>query len=68
LTEFPLLYGYWKQYADFEAGKSGITKAIAVYERAIQAIPTSVDLWVFYCQFYAEKSQKIDKEIEEIRK
>eukprot|EP01080_Neovahlkampfia_damariscottae_P005975 gene5975-9974_t len=67
LSEFPLLYGYWKQYADFEASKSGITKALAVYERAIEAVPTSVDLWVFYCQFFIEKSQKKENQAEEVR-
>lgn len=60
LTEFPLLFGYWKKYAEFEASKSSVSKAIQVYERGIKAVSTSIELWTHYCIFVAEKSSNLD--------
>ncbi|PIN14708.1 mRNA processing protein [Handroanthus impetiginosus] len=51
LAEFPLCYGYWKKYADHEARLSSIEKVGEVYERAIQGVTYSVDMWLHYCVF-----------------
>ncbi|KAK6164416.1 hypothetical protein DH2020_001280 [Rehmannia glutinosa] len=51
LAEFPLCYGYWKKYADHEARLSSMDKVAEVYERAVQGVTYSVDMWLHYCVF-----------------
>ncbi|XP_027349705.1 pre-mRNA-processing factor 39 isoform X1 [Abrus precatorius] len=51
LAEFPLCYGYWKKYADHEARLGSVDKVVEVYERAVQGITYSVDMWLHYCIF-----------------
>ncbi|XP_059626092.1 pre-mRNA-processing factor 39-1 [Cornus florida] len=51
LAEFPLCYGYWKKYADHEARLGSIDKVVDVYERAVQGVTYSVDIWLHYCIF-----------------
>ncbi|CAA3001589.1 pre-mRNA-processing factor 39-like isoform X1 [Olea europaea subsp. europaea] len=51
LAEFPLCYGYWKKYADHEARLSSVDKVAEVYERAVQGVTYSVDMWLHYCIF-----------------
>ncbi|EEB05064.1 U1 snRNP-associated protein Usp105 [Schizosaccharomyces japonicus yFS275] len=65
LTKFPLLFGYWKKYADLEFYVAGVEAAERVYERGIAGIPCSVDLWANYCAFKMETSHK-SEEIREL--
>ncbi|PSR92106.1 hypothetical protein BD289DRAFT_189765 [Coniella lustricola] len=51
LLKFPLLFGYWKKYADLEFNISGPESAEMVYERGCASITNSVDLWTDYCSF-----------------
>jgi hypothetical protein len=51
LVEFPLCYGYWKKYALAEFRHGDVTAATNVFERGLEAIPYSVDLWASYCDF-----------------
>ncbi|KAF5482475.1 hypothetical protein F2P56_003045 [Juglans regia] len=51
LAEFPLCYGYWKKYADHEAHLGSVDKVMEVYERAVQGVTYSVDIWLHYCIF-----------------
>ncbi|KAJ8558213.1 hypothetical protein K7X08_004979 [Anisodus acutangulus] len=51
LAEFPLCYGYWKKYADHEARLGSLDKVVEVYERAVQGVTYSVDIWLHYCVF-----------------
>ncbi|CAI8614389.1 unnamed protein product [Vicia faba] len=51
LAEFPLCYGYWKKYADHEARLSSADKVVEIYERAVQGVTYSVDMWLHYCIF-----------------
>ncbi|CAN4093450.1 unnamed protein product [Withania somnifera] len=51
LAEFPLCYGYWKKYADHEARLGSADKVVEVYERAVQGVTYSVDMWLHYCVF-----------------
>jgi pre-mRNA-processing factor 39 len=64
LAEFPLCFGYWKKYADHELHHGNVSKVFEVYERAVQAVTHSVDIWVAYVAFAAERSH----EPEETRK
>ncbi|KAJ5384815.1 RNA-processing protein HAT helix [Penicillium concentricum] len=60
LSKFPLLFGYWKKYADQEFSITGTEAAEMVYERGIASISPSVDLWTNYCSFKAETSHDAD--------
>uniref|UniRef100_A0A7N0TQA8 Pre-mRNA-processing factor 39 n=1 Tax=Kalanchoe fedtschenkoi TaxID=63787 RepID=A0A7N0TQA8_KALFE len=51
MSEFPLCYGYWKKYADHEARFGSTEKVVEVYERAVQGVTYSVDIWLHYCTF-----------------
>ncbi|KAF4122574.1 pre-mRNA-processing factor 39 [Geosmithia morbida] len=51
LLKFPLLFGYWKKYADMEFNIAGPETAEMVYERGVATITNSVDLWTEYCAF-----------------
>ncbi|KAG6301170.1 hypothetical protein E4U09_005705 [Claviceps aff. purpurea] len=54
LQKFPLLFGYWKKYADMEFNIAGPESAEMVYERGCANITNSVDLWTEYCSFKME--------------
>ncbi|MCJ1435970.1 pre-mRNA splicing factor [Xylographa pallens] len=56
LAKFPLLFGYWKKYADLEFSIAGTEAAELVYERGVASITNSVDLWTNYCAFKVETS------------
>ncbi|EKD17243.1 pre-mRNA-processing factor 39 [Drepanopeziza brunnea f. sp. 'multigermtubi' MB_m1] len=60
LAKFPLLFGYWKKYADLEFSIAGTEAAEMVYERGVASIATSVDLWTDYCSFKVETSHDPD--------
>ncbi|KAJ8099830.1 hypothetical protein POJ06DRAFT_254592 [Lipomyces tetrasporus] len=51
LRKFPLLFGYWKRYADIEFSIAGSDAAEIIYLHGIAGIPNSVDLWTGYCSF-----------------
>ncbi len=66
LGKFPLLFGYWKKYADWEATMAGTDAASEVYEKGVSSIHNSVDLWVFYLTFKMEKAFKSPDETREL--
>ncbi|KAI9090990.1 putative mRNA splicing protein [Phlyctochytrium arcticum] len=51
LNKFPLCFGYWKKYADWEFSLEGADKAQEIFERGVVSIHNSVDLWTQYCSF-----------------
>jgi len=54
LQKFPLLFAYWKKYADQEFNIAGPESAEMIYERGCASITNSVDLWTDYCSFKME--------------
>ncbi|XP_061402957.1 pre-mRNA-processing factor 39 [Musca vetustissima] len=48
LSHYPYCYGYWRKYADYEKRKGIKANCNAVFERGLEAIPLSVDLWIHY--------------------
>ncbi|KAI0125910.1 pre-mRNA-processing factor 39 [Xylariales sp. AK1849] len=54
LLKFPLLFGYWKKYADLEFNISGPESAEMIYERGCASVTNCVDLWASYCSFKME--------------
>jgi pre-mRNA-processing factor 39 len=59
LSNFPLCYGFWNKYADFEKKLGNADRARAVYERGLSVFPHSVDIWAHYCTFVAERSENL---------
>ncbi|ETM36336.1 hypothetical protein, variant 1 [Phytophthora nicotianae] len=67
LAEFPLCFGYWNKYAQYEYRLGSRTredglgtvatlgeakqKACEVYEQGVVAVRYSVDMWMKYCEF-----------------
>ncbi|KAJ3204814.1 hypothetical protein HDU67_009296 [Dinochytrium kinnereticum] len=51
LAKFPLCFGYWKKYADWELSLEGDDKAESIYERGVASIHNSVDLWTHFASF-----------------
>ncbi len=54
LARFPLVFGYWKKYADWELALVDTVKSEAIYERGVAAVFNSVDLWVSFASFKIE--------------
>lgn len=51
VAEFPLCYAFWVKYGTHKSRLCGPNEVVQVYERAVQAVPFSVDLWCYYCTF-----------------
>uniref|UniRef100_A0A1A9ZJI0 Pre-mRNA-processing factor 39 n=1 Tax=Glossina pallidipes TaxID=7398 RepID=A0A1A9ZJI0_GLOPL len=60
LAHYPYCYGYWRKYADYEKRKGIKVNCNAVFERGLEAIPLSVDLWIHYLTHV--KSNHADQE------
>lgn len=52
LIKFPLCHGYWINYARAEFNVGCIDRALDVYCRAVNTVPSSVTLWTSYLDFY----------------
>ena len=52
LPLFPYCYAYWKRYSDIEIKNENWSRALAILNRGLKAIPLSVDLWVTYLELY----------------
>ncbi|GMH37035.1 hypothetical protein BSKO_04908 [Bryopsis sp. KO-2023] len=63
LGEYPLCYGYWKKYADAENKYAGTDTAYEVYNRGVQSVPYSVDLWCHCVAFHQENGKGASEEI-----
>ncbi|XP_053134625.1 pre-mRNA-processing factor 39-like isoform X2 [Hemicordylus capensis] len=48
---YPYCYGYWKKYADIERRFDFIKETEEVFQRGLQSIPLSMDLWIHYISF-----------------
>ncbi|XP_078175344.1 pre-mRNA-processing factor 39-2-like isoform X2 [Carex rostrata] len=53
LLEFPLCYAFWVKYGAHKLRLCEPNEVVQVYERAVQALTFSVDLWCNYCTFGA---------------
>ncbi|KAI7898950.1 uncharacterized protein BX663DRAFT_441902 [Cokeromyces recurvatus] len=56
LAKFPLCFGYWKKYADWELTIRGDESAEKIFERGVVAIQNSIDLWNQYIDFKLSRS------------
>lgn len=67
LAKFPLCFGYWCKYADMQPrlwsglGQDQILgRTTAIYERAVRAVPLSVELWKSYCGHLKASPLRLD--------
>ncbi|KAF2090797.1 hypothetical protein K490DRAFT_33371 [Saccharata proteae CBS 121410] len=60
LLKFPLVFAYWKRYADLEFSIAGTEAAELVYERGVASIGSSVELWANYCNFKTDTNHDPD--------
>ncbi|KAL5236934.1 hypothetical protein ACI65C_004344 [Semiaphis heraclei] len=60
LELYPLCYGYWKKYANFEKRNNNIHEFEKVLENGLSVIPSSVDLWVYYMTYL--RTERYDEE------
>ncbi|WAR20386.1 PRP39-like protein [Mya arenaria] len=70
LAHYPYCYGYWKKYADIEKRHNNLDQAIDVsimtldyvfvFERGVQSIPLSSELWLHYIQFYIKELKNVE--------
>ncbi|XP_057254727.1 pre-mRNA-processing factor 39-like, partial [Pezoporus wallicus] len=50
-SHYPYCYGYWKKYADMERRFECARETEEVFERGLQSIPLSMDLWIHYISY-----------------
>lgn len=50
-SHYPYCYGYWKKYADMERRFHCGPETEEVFERGLQSIPLSMDLWIHYISY-----------------
>ncbi|VVT51444.1 uncharacterized protein SAPINGB_P003098 [Magnusiomyces paraingens] len=51
LNRFPLAQGYWIKFAELEFKLGNTEQALMIYDKAVNVIPLSVELWTHYCAF-----------------
>ncbi|CAO3675893.1 unnamed protein product [Rhizopus stolonifer] len=61
LAKFPLCFGYWKKYADWEGKIQGDQKAERTFEKGLAAIHNSIELWNQYISFKMINQQTTKK-------
>ncbi|KAF6202489.1 hypothetical protein GE061_002885 [Apolygus lucorum] len=62
LSMYPYCYGYWRKYADYEKRRGDKNKCNEVFNRGLEAIPLSVDLWLHYlghCKITLKDDEKL---------
>lgn len=70
---YPYCYGYWKKLADLErknvqeGEELAMEKCQEIFEKGLQAIPLSVDLWLQYINFTKSKLKDREDEVEQLR-
>ncbi|KAG8437998.1 hypothetical protein GDO86_008618 [Hymenochirus boettgeri] len=68
LSRFPYCYGYWKKYADLEHQFHYAAETEEVYNRALQSIPVSLDLWIAYITYLNNNlDMSLPKSVEKLR-
>lgn len=58
LAKYPYLTQYWRKYVTIEYTVNGLTKSVEILERAVNAFPQSLDLWIDYINI--ELANKLD--------
>eukprot|EP00939_MAST-03C_sp_MAST-3C-sp1_P002430 g2430.t1 len=67
LDIFPLCYGYWGKFAayvgkaidDEDPSDEGWKRVRDIYEKGVAAVPTSVDMWIYYLTFLEQSKRGI---------
>ncbi|XP_037071446.1 pre-mRNA-processing factor 39-like [Pollicipes pollicipes] len=64
LPLYPYCYAYWKKYADLEQRSGYTERSLQILERAVKAIPLSIELWMALLNQFRDsvKGQKTAEE------
>merc|ERR1719309_1175130 len=54
LPVYPYCYAYWLRYSDVEKKHGNVERALKILEKALEAIPLSIDVWLSYLNLYWE--------------
>lgn len=68
LRRYPLCYGYWKKFSEFERKNGNLPRAQKILERGVRAIPLSIDLWVHVLDFYTNHYKGLDAGKDKVRR
>jgi len=60
LVRYPYCYGYWKKFGDFENRNGSPETVQQTFDRGLEAIPLSVDLWIHYLNYVKTASPHKD--------
>ncbi|KAM7536397.1 hypothetical protein Aperf_G00000081031 [Anoplocephala perfoliata] len=60
LENFPYCYGYWKKYANVERQQGNKDRCLEIFQKGVDAIPLSIDLWVAYLEANLEIINGLD--------
>lgn len=60
---YPYCYGYWKKYADLERRKGTWETCSKVFNRGLEAICLSVDLWLHYLEYMMSQHPDDDAKV-----
>ncbi|XP_069738450.1 pre-mRNA-processing factor 39-like [Phaenicophaeus curvirostris] len=67
-AHYPYCYGYWKKYADMERRFNCARETEEVFERGLQSIPLSMDLWIHYISYLQSTlDMNVPESIQKIR-
>ncbi|CAD5111413.1 DgyrCDS722 [Dimorphilus gyrociliatus] len=71
LKHYPYCYGYWKKYADIVKKHHGFDEVEKIFERGVEAIPLSIDLWIHYLEWtikqrFKDKNENNDEHIRKL--
>ncbi|KAI6186544.1 hypothetical protein M3Y98_00144200 [Aphelenchoides besseyi] len=67
LQRYKFCYGFWAKYANILRRNQMYEKALNVYEKGVQEIPLSVDLWLAYIGYIKEIGAGQKQSISKIR-
>ncbi|KAK0414237.1 hypothetical protein QR680_007222 [Steinernema hermaphroditum] len=65
---YPFCYGYWRKYAEMERRNENYSRAQEVYEKGVEIIGISSDLWIAYAAFLRQHYNESSDDINKIRK
>uniref|UniRef100_A0A1I7YFX1 Pre-mRNA-processing factor 39 n=1 Tax=Steinernema glaseri TaxID=37863 RepID=A0A1I7YFX1_9BILA len=65
---YPFCYGYWRKYADMERRNENYSRAQEVYEKGVEAVGISSDLWISYAAFLRQQHNESSDDVKKIRK
>ncbi|TKR87991.1 hypothetical protein L596_012304 [Steinernema carpocapsae] len=64
---YPFCYGYWRKYAEMERRNDNFSRTLDIYERGVEAISVSSELWISYAAFLRAHFNEGPNDVKKIR-